>query len=203
MIRGLNAGWFQRRKRWLVAAPFIIAAGTSLMLGAAPAAFAASATSQVCAQNGTGYCMNDWGGSDFPGDDVNMYTNNNTHNNDFAIEAIEGCVGPNGAVCAVVEYLPSNGALCLAGTTAGGESDFTGGLASCGDIAHGGNGADLGVIQWLTSPSWCHGGVGLENRYWSQHLNNPVYVQSGGSIGSAVNLEGDAHTGTSCWGQVP
>jgi hypothetical protein len=191
-----------RGRRWLAAASVIIAACTGLVLGTSPAAYA-SATSQVCAQNGTGYCMNDWGGSDFGGDTVAMYYNDNTHNNDFAIQVISGCSGPGGVSCVQIEYLPSGGNLCLAGVDAVGDPIASGDLGGCGNASKGGSGASDGVIQWLTSPSWCsNGGAGLENRYWSQRLGSAFYVQSGGSIGAAVNLQGSDDNGSSCWAEV-
>lgn len=192
------------RKRWLAAAPVIIAACTGLVLGTANAANA-SAASQVCAQNGSGYCMNAWGGADMQGTTVAMYYNDNTNNNDFAIQVISGCSGPGGVSCVQIMYLPSQslsgGPLCLAGVDALGDPISSGDLAGCGNASQGGNGAAYGVIQWLTSPSWCHGGAGLENRYWSQRLGEALYVQSGGSIGAAVNLEGTDDNGSSCWAE--
>jgi hypothetical protein len=191
-----------REKRWLAAVPVIIVACMALVLGMSHVAYA-SAASQVCAQNGTGYCMNDWGGFDMIGDTVAMYHNDNTNNNDFAIQQISGCSGPGGAPCVQIVYLPSDGVNCLAGENAVGDPTYSADLGGCGDASQGGNGASYGVIQWLTSPSWCSdGGAGLENRYWSQKLDEPLYLQSGGSIGAAVNLEGSDDNGSSCWAEV-
>ena len=154
--------------RWLAAAPVVIAASTGLLLGASQAADAL-ATSQVCAQSGTGYCLNDWGGTGRAGDTVAMYNNNNTNNNNFEIQFISGCVGPGGTSCAQIRYLGSNN-LCLGAEDPSGGLSTTGILGPCGDASQGGNGAAIGVIQWITDPSWCNvghsqKGLGLENRH--------------------------------------
>jgi hypothetical protein len=185
-----------RTRPWAAAAAVVAVCALGIF-GTSQASYAAAATAQVCAQNGTGLCMNNWNGDG----DVRMYTNNNTHNNDFAIQVISGCSGPGGVSCVQIAYIPSNLTQCLASN--GGDYTGEGGLGTCGKANQGGNGADLGVIQWMTSPSWCHGGVGLENRYWTQRNGSPSYVQSGGAVGVEVNMEGDDETGTSCWGQVP
>jgi hypothetical protein len=189
--------------RWLAVAPVVIAACTGLLLGTSQAA-GASATSQVCAQAGTGYCLNDWGGAGRAGDTVAMYYNDNTNNNDFEIQFISGCVGPGGTSCAQIRYLGSNNNLCLAAETPSGAVGTTGVLGTCGNASQGGNGAALGVIQWVTDPSWCNvghfqNGVGLENRYFTQKTGSAKYVQSGGAVGKAVNLIGVDDNTSSCW----
>jgi hypothetical protein len=191
--------------RWLAAAPVVIAACTGLLLGTSQAADA-SATSQVCAQNGTGYCLNDWGGAGQPGDTVAMYLNNNTNNNDFEIQTVLGCVGPGGTACAQIRYLRSSN-LCLGAEIPGGAVGTTGVLSLCGNASQGGNGAGIGVIQWITDPSWCNtghvqNGVGLENRHFTQATGSAKYVQSSGAVGHAVNLIGTDGNTSSCWQQV-
>jgi hypothetical protein len=189
--------------RWLAAAPVVIAVCTGLLLGTSHAADA-SATSQVCAQGGTGYCLNDWGGAGSPGDTVAMYYNNNTNNNNFEIQAVSGCVGPGGTECVEIKYLGSNNNLCVGAEFPNGALSTTGVLGSCGDASQGGNGAAVGVIQWMTSPSWCRAdrGVGLENRHFTQVTGSAKYVQSSGAVGNAVNLIGVDDNTSSCWQQV-
>jgi hypothetical protein len=191
-----------RGKRWLAAASAILAC-TGLVLSTSEVSYA-TATSQVCAQEGAGYCMNDWGGADVAKNIVAMYYNDNTNNNDFILQPVDGCTGPGGLFsCVEIMYQPSGGTLCVAGIAPSGIPVSSGDLGSCGNPQQGGNGAAYGVIQWQVSPSWCDvADEGLENRYWTQEEGHAVYVQSGGSIGASVNLAGSDHNTSSCWDQI-
>jgi hypothetical protein len=150
----------------------------------------AAATFQVCAQNGTGYCLNDWNGGLST---VAMYYNDNANNNNFFLSVLPECSGPGGAPCAeIVDF--NNESLCVA-------MDASGGLGACGNPLNG-VGAATGVIDWEFTTSACSTGLLLENRYWSGYFGSPYYLQSPGVIGQAVGLDTPPFNGTYCWGET-
>lgn len=152
----------------------------------------ASASFQVCAQNGSGYCLNDWGGGG-SGSTVAMYYNDNTNNNNFFLSVLSGCSGPGGAACAEIVYA-NNTSLCVA-------MDASGLLGACGNPVNG-SGAAVGVINWEYTTSACSTGVLLENRYWSGYFGSPYYVQSSGVVGQPVQLDIPPFDGSFCWRSV-
>lgn len=157
----------------------------------------ASAGDQVCAQSGTGYCLNDWGGQDNLNDKVAMYYNDGTNDNFFKLEPISDCNGPGGTQCVQAVYLPSEGQYCLATN-----DDGFGILGNCG--GSGGANASYGVIDYLIGggPGCSSSGLRLENRYWTDYYGCPQWVESSGTVGVQVTMDGSDGNGSSCWDVV-
>jgi hypothetical protein len=183
------------------------AAAAALTVITIPAASAAG-YSNLCAQAGAGYCLNDWGGGG-SGAAVKMYTANvvNDRFGVFTVNACNGghfitssCIGawggdPNmvGAEIVEIQY-ENNSSLCVA--TAGSGYAVMG---ACGDGS--GTGAANGVIMALAGTPSCGGGFHyfMMDRYWSHANGSDVWLLSGGAVGNQALFSG---TDQSCWGLV-
>lgn len=172
------------------------------------AGMASAQTESLCGNGGSGYCMNDWndGGSANP---VKMYYGGYS-NDAFFLEAVDLCSsGPyvtsdcpftnttldknlEGEWIAQIVY--SNNGLCV-GTNSSGD----GALAKCNNTTTGTGGGN-GTIVVLAVQGSCNAsneGI-LINRYYTNINGEYEEMASGGSVGSALNLEA-GNSGT-CWG---
>jgi hypothetical protein len=178
---------------------------TGAVLAAVPAH--ASAQYQICAQSGSGYALNAWGGYS-NGNPVDMYSCNDTNNNDFYLLDTTECGGGHVTYIAKTntgcpftnpaldDSLEGQGIFQIAGSgTTCVDSNTTNGFAyivtSC---------AVSGVAYVAdTNADSCDYPVSeLVNVYWSNSDDEAVYLQSGGSIGAQAGLTASAPV--SCWG---
>jgi hypothetical protein len=177
---------------------------------------AAQASSQICGNAGSGYCMNAWNGGPY----VKMY-NGGYYNDNFYYRVITACSGQafvqstaygdrtncpffnSGADQAyhgdlIVELVYGNNGECV-GTGGSGSYPDYGYLGACGNGS--GSGAANGVVD-VKVPDICYSGAALVNRYWtdkdSPYYVNSAYVTSGGSVGAPLYV-GDTSSYT-CWG---
>lgn len=90
------------RRRWLAIAAAVLA----VTAGLAMAAPAHATQQQVCANGGTGYCMQDYGGGDYVGDAVTNYYGSSGYE-DFYTQFVNACDG-NHYVEAVIDGDPHN-----------------------------------------------------------------------------------------------
>ena len=189
--------------------PFVLAAVFSLFVALLTPGAASASTIQVCGNNGSGYCMNNWNGA---GTWVKMYYGG-TVNDSFKIIHLTGdCNGghvSNGgthgncpftdpdldqqyAGAWIDEVKNTQTGLCVSG--AGGQ----GILGACG--SSNGSGAATGAIMIEVRPLGCNNfNTELIDRYWDD-FNSGVpnaYVTSGGNPGLGLNLDAASPT---CWG---
>ena len=214
------------RKRLIIAIIAVLAIGgysSPALAGVATVSPAVNATSQVCAQKGTGYCLNAWGGSG-TNNKVAMYTNNFTANNAFIIIPVNACHGGDtltracaqsgwgsyypyfvGGLLVEVEYKGA-GNLCVGiSMTSGADAA----LQTCPNTSNG-VGGGYGTIMVLfgdnTFGENCPGGgLGaagiLADRYWSNNTGVAELLQTGGAVGNAAFFT-EIGPSTSCWKTV-
>jgi hypothetical protein len=159
---------------------------------------------QVCAQNGTGYCLNDWNNGGL-GQGVKMYASGASHE-DFQVEVADVCGGTHfvtsncpfttsqfqqhnynkdylHATIYVVKYVPKS--LCVGVPGLGYESGY---LEPCG-TGHG---------TWMV-------GVGnkLVDAYLTSYTNGEYWLCSGGVSGGPVIFNGVSGSSGACqWSWV-
>jgi hypothetical protein len=196
------------RSRWVKAAG-LAAAVAGLTLGAGVLPAQAQAIDEVCAQAGTGYCLNDWGGGG-SGSEVAMYDNDFTTNNSFDWISVSTCDGSDilsescamaswgadwpdvvGAETIEVHYLNIPG-LCV-GTNTSTDGTI---MAACGSST--GSGAGDGTIMAMLTTGTCGQDAGsyLTDRYFDSSENQIWTLSSSGVAGEQAYF---APTDTSCW----
>lgn len=186
----------------------------ALGLGVAPAG---ASSSQICGNNGTGYCINAWNG----GPQVKMYYGG-YYNDDFYVQEVNRCQGSylvlstqrgDGVNCPfanasqdyrwwhwpIVEIADTNNVTQCVGSTTG--SPYDAELAACADPLSG-SGGGYGVIMVLTDGQngQC-AGYWFVDRYVSD-INQELsaYLQSGGQLGSdAYYYVPTGNNLPSCW----
>lgn len=178
------------RTRWAAGlASLAVVGGVALTTPAHGATFP-----EICGNDGTGYCMNAWGG----GPQVAMYYGGVT-NDAYATEDINPCnstpanrvtptcpftvgSGMNSKLLndTILRIRNQNDGLCV-----GTDGSGFGLEGACGD--GNANGAANGVImvKVLTGT----GGWWLVDRYWSNHVGNVEYVTSPGAVGYLVEMD--------------
>jgi hypothetical protein len=174
--------------------------GLTLAMGAAPA----FAQTQICGNQGSGYCMNDWNNGGY-GNPVKMY-NGNVSNEDFWVQKIDRCAGGStvtsscpfndhnidaGLGGTIFQIRYANTSLCLAANTANGQSV----LGACNSV-NTGTGGDTGTV-------YVGGDFTLFSVYYTNlHNNGDLYcVESGGNPGQPVYLNVDFFpSGCTEWG---
>lgn len=203
----------QMRRGKLIAAATAALLACMMSLAGIPAA---QASSQLCGNGGSGYCMNAWGGGPY----VKMYYGG-YYNDDFYLRPVYACSGHatvqstadgDSTNCPftipdidhlyhkdlIVEVVYGHNGECVGTGSSGGYPDV-GYLGSCGNSS--GGGAANGVIDVQTD-LYCSTGFGLVNRYWtnqdSTYYVDIAYVTSGGSLGA--NLYVGATSAETCWG---
>ena len=195
------------RRRMLIAVATAVSVTSLILLAGIPAAQASTA---LCGNGGSGYCMNAWNGGPY----VKMYYGG--YSNDyFYLQSVALCSGHatvqatesgDSTNCPfndgyvdyvlhgdlIVEIVYGNNGECV-GTTGSG----VGYLGACGNSS--GSGASNGVFDVLY-PDYCSSGNELVNRYWSNHDGNDefAFVTSGGSVGASLYVD-DLQSAT-CWG---
>jgi hypothetical protein len=181
-----------------------LAAGISLTAGGGTA-FAAG---QVCAQSGTGYCLNDWNGGG-SGNAVKMGQNGWPHqsfgNAQLTVMCGHGkvtnnCPFANLALDSALFNEPietvqynENPSLCvgLASSTSTGAV-----LTACPNTA--GTGGGWGVI-YVQDPGTCVTHLDNVRATEAGGNSNPWNLRSGGATGAQAIMS-TARDGTSCWG---
>lgn len=165
---------------------------------------AAASSSQVCGNEGSGYCLNDWGGGGHSGDAVKMYYGG-TSNDDFYVQDVNRCNGgytvtatsygdpsncPFGDVSldntyrgqpiVQITYI-NNSAMCVGSTS----SDYAV-LASCANpITGSGGGTGVIMIQEGGGPP-----TFFVDRYASDQHSAARFLTSGGNVGVQANYNG-------------
>jgi hypothetical protein len=208
-------GTLMFRGSWAKAAGLIaVAVGLTLGVGVTPAH--ASASVQICAQHGTGYCLNDWGDGG-SGNPVKMYDNDYTQNNNFELDLIDACDGNDYITSACESGWGSEGSYlaeiqavtfeiqyvndpfyCVGTNTSTGEAI----LVACGTIT--GSGAGYGAIMagvdvsGVCSPAY-NLGEEATDRYWDSNEDALYFLQSGGAIGAQALFTNTSNP--SCWGE--
>ena len=193
------------RRPALIAAALVavVAAGVGYLSSTGRHARSASASGiAFCAQNGTGYCLNDWNGGGL-GNQVKMYGGGAT-NESFALINANVCGGNhyvtstcpfshsdlnseyNGHRIYEIEYTPTAGSLCVGSK----QFDAKGYLEYCGGANRG-----YGVIM-------ISAGTEFINRYWSDQYDSAVALCSGGVSGGPVYLNGVIGGGSCNWLQT-
>jgi len=158
---------------------------------------------QICGQDGSGYCMNDWnnGGS---GNDVKM-NNGGTGNEYFEVEPIDRCsgsdnttstcpdsyTGPAGDYTAQIVYFGISGHVYCIGTGGLGQ----GVLTTCNNVGTG-TGGGTGTVITV-------GGANLDKFYdsYESRTNGALEcVESGGNVGVDLAMNQLASNGCTGWG---
>lgn len=198
-------------RKWAVSMSALLAtlAGITLGFTVVPA----QASSQICGNGGSGYCLNDWGNGG-SGNAVKMY-NGGVANDNFYFQPVNACDGGSvilsdcasawgaqggnlvGASITRVKYINSGPGygLCV-GTNSSGDAI----MAACGDDT--GSGAGNGVIMAFIHNETCNTGseAKVVDRYWSKQYGVLSLLESGGNVGVQAFLNySDADTAT-CWG---
>jgi hypothetical protein len=160
---------------------------------------------QICGNDGTGYCLNDWnnlGVNNY----IEMYYGSSS-NEDFEARLVDPCHngGTVTETCPFTDsgideanfgdyivqlyYAPKN--LCIGNATSG-----EGILTGCGDQY--GNGAGDGTIMAWT---FGNGPNNLIDRYYTNLFDSETYTCSSGSLKGPVYLNESYKTGGGCnWG---
>jgi hypothetical protein len=197
-----------RRTCSRLSAILIIAAGTTLF--AQSGAYASAAPyPEVCGDNGSGLCLNNWSGANGI---VAMYYNGSANDN-MQAELINPCnsAASTGAPDQVTHTCPFtvgyglnnifygdqilqvedlNSGLCV-----GTDGDAGGTETACNDAT--GQGGGDGTIQVAVPAGAGNAGSELINRYWTNAAPQIVaYVQSGGSVGAQLNMDGGTSPST-------
>lgn len=181
----------------------LLAAVMALAVGLGTPAAGAS-ISQVCGNEGSGYCLNDWGGAGASGDAVKMYYGG-TRNDDFYVQDVNRCNGGyrvtarsygDASNCPfadvsldsnyrgqpIVQITYTNNSVMCVGSTS---SDFAV-LGVCADPITGSGGAQ-GVIMIQVGgapPAF------FVDRYASDQHSAARFLTSGGNLGVQANYNG-------------
>lgn len=168
-------------------------------LGAAPA----MAAGQICAQGGTGYCLNDWNGGGI-GASIKMGQNGWPHQA-FGTVHLTGMCGNGGFVAAncpnstASTYLFGEPIVAIkysgGGCLGSGNSDDRAFLVTCPD--NNGNGGGWGSIQIQDGTCSGNSAVILANSHFTGLDGRVVEVVSGGAVGAQALVDS---TSGSCWG---
>lgn len=163
---------------------------------------AGATSSQICGNQGSGYCLNDWGGHDVAGNPVKMYYGGYGNENFFNYPLVNMC--GSGLVTATcpglgaaqssyigqpiyeIAYGPGG---CISDNGTGGVV-----LGTCPDSY--GNGGSSGTIY--VRVQYAPGSCIYINRLWTAYYGTGAGLQSGGNIGVQAT---DNYTGTlTDWG---
>lgn len=195
----------------------ILAAAPSLALGIGLPATATQ--QQVCGNNGSGYCLNDWNGNQSANAAVKMYYGNSSNEN-FYEQAVKRCYnGSFGYVDTVlstqdndyqncpftninldyefagdqiVQIAYGSGQYCVA---SGSNNQAV--LGTCANPSNG-SGPANGVIMIVTNNCGTDGnGQILMDRYASDQFGKEVNLDSGNAPGNQANFSSQQ---ASCWG---
>jgi hypothetical protein len=178
----------QIRKRVTV---FLAAFSSIVALGIFAGGPASAQQTQICGNNGTGYCMNDWNGKDFG--PVDMYYGGSSHE-DFIAQGIDRC---NGYVVTMtcpfqdsdldseyygdpivqIEYVPSGE--CLSGVD-GASGYLQVVLDYCNNVGTG-SGGGYGTVYIIDKYQE------LISRYYSDQTNSANGLESGGGPGRSLS----------------
>lgn len=196
------------RRTRLVLLPAL--AVTGLLLGTGGSAHATQ--QQICGNGGSGYCMNDWNGSN---QYVKMYYGNSSHEDFGFIFNYTECGGGkvtstmqgDSADCPFVnkylddtlhndpigqiEYWPTG--QCIGTTTAG-----TAWLGNCANSSGVGGGTGSTLIDYNLGPT-----DALIDRYWSDYYSSgqnyfPCFLVSGGNPGTYLYMNSGIDSSGTC-----
>lgn len=190
------------RRAALVLAALGLVGGLSVATGSQ-----AFASGQICAQGGSGYCLNDWGNGP-SGTPVKMYTGG-VSNDNFGWQTVIRCEGGD-AVTGDCPFTDSGFDSQYAGDAII-QLKYNGSAGGCvatdhaGDVQMGvcnntstGAGGSFGTL-WVDDLSGHLISVGMTN-YVTVGLDTPMALVSGGSIGVQAITN---NTGWSNWGGIP
>lgn len=180
---------------------FAILAALFLVGGVAFAASPAYASGQICAQAGTGYCLNDWNGAGI-GASIKMGQNGWPHQTFGTVHLTGACGGgyvtstcPNSTAGT---YLFGEPILAIKYTSGGcvgsGNADDRAFLVVCPD--NNGNGGGWGSI-WIQDGSCGTNAVFLANSHFTGNDGRVVRLVTGGQPGFQAHVDDPAG---SCWG---
>jgi hypothetical protein len=175
----------------------------------------AHAQQQICGNNGTGYCLNDWNAKQTEGAAIKMFNGGNSNENFNVQQLTSMCnngvatstcpinvsgVNLTGGTIVKLRYM--SGPFCVA-TNSSGQAV----LGVCPDLS--GNGGDDGTIfvWWdtgvMTGPCALTTGSQftgyLANRYWTNNDGQLEDLFSGGNPGVQAFFGGGNGT---CWGEL-
>ena len=204
------------RRRWFAVAAAILA----VIAGLAMAAPAHATQQQICANGGTGYCMQDFGGGDYAGDAVTNYYGGSSYEN-FYFQYVNACDGGH-VVEATIDGYPHNCPFTVvaldnywAGFTFGQLRYGPGGcvvsgassrtiLGNCDNTSNGtgGSAGVLDIFYGLTGGS-CNGNItqgwGV-NVYNSDYYGSNAYLQDGSGLWAQDYFYVEQNTTATCWG---
>ncbi|HEY3958638.1 MAG TPA: hypothetical protein VGM53_35190 [Streptosporangiaceae bacterium] len=148
-------------------------------------------STEICAQAGTGYCLNDWsdGGS---GAAVKMYTSGTA--NDY-FETV-GLTAYHYGGYEGYEIVPNGHQTLCVGTDASANAN----LGACPNPHGGSTGSNI----WIENGACDVGsltGTLLVNIYWSNKYGTNAFLVSGGSVGAQAKIT-TSLAGASCWAQI-
>ncbi|HSX08999.1 MAG TPA: hypothetical protein VLF93_02510 [Candidatus Saccharimonadales bacterium] len=172
----------------------------------------AHAQQQICGNNGTGYCLNDWNGNINDGAAVKMFNGGNSHENFFIQFIPNMCNNGNATSTCPINVHGVNlsgfpiveiryGADSCLGTNSSGQAV----LGACPD-GSGNNGSNGTIFVWwdtgtMTGPCALSTGSQftgyLANRYWTNNDGQLEDLFSGGNPGVQAFFGGGNGT---CWG---
>lgn len=195
-----------RGKRVWVALGMALITALGVGISSAPA-LAAPPAHQICAQAGSGYCMNAWNG----GPQVAVYQNG-VANDAYQFQAINPCNStPANRVTQTCPFAVGSGLnSALAGDTivrikdtrngqcVGTNGSGLGTEGSCGNV----NGQNAANGVWDVQRLTGQGGYWLINRYWSDHFGQQEAVTSPGVSGDLLDMYYGTITSASDWSQV-
>lgn len=203
-------------RRWFAAA----AAALAITAGLAIAAPAHATQQQICANGGTGYCMQDYGGGDFTGDAVTDYYGSSSYENFYAL--YDNACGGGHLVQAVIDGDPRNCPFTAVaqdqywrgysiyeiqygpgGCVVSGSSSKAV-LGNCDNTSNGtGGSAGVKQILWGSSGTSCDG---AKNQGYDVNVYNTDYYGSAAFLQDAGTLWGQEYfyveTSGTCWGGV-
>lgn len=189
---------FSRKNGWIFAALTAI----MLILGFSVGTNSALASGQVCAQAGSGYCLNDWNGGGI-GASIKMGQNGWPHQGFFSVHLTGMCGNggfatsdcPNSAAGTFLSGEPIVAIKYTGGGCLGsGNADDRAFLVTCPD--NNGNGGGWGSIQ-IQDGTCGTGAVILANSHFTGLDGRVVEVVSGGAVGAQAIMDS---TSGSCWG---
>lgn len=169
-----------------------------------------AASSAVCGNSGTGYCLNDWGGSGNTNDAVKMYYGG-TRNDDFYVQAVNRCSGGDKVTTSenlqpdcpfasasldaffqgdtIVQITDTDSQTECVGSTGSDNAVLT----PCANPLSG-SGGGQGVIM-VEVPKSSGGPVFLDRFVADQPSGGTGYLTSGGNPGVQANFDGQTQWG--------
>ncbi len=184
---------------------------TGLLLTSATSLVYATSYPAICAQEGKGYCLNDWNGASATGSPVDMY-NSGVSNDSFSIDVLAGYCnnGQVSNICpfkantglnavlagdTIFEIVNNNNGKCI-GTNVYEEAD----MGPCPPA----NGSGVGSNIWVadTDEGCPYPSAYFQNVYWINYYDNSTIFSllSGGSIGAQAYIYNDEYG--SCWNAI-